>query len=387
MRVDFFNLQRQLVEIRADIEQAMGSVLDGCQFALGPAVKAFEESFAGFCGAEFAVAVNSGTSALHLALLSAGVGPGDEVITTPNTFIATTEAITMCGARPVFADIDPATRNMDVEAVERVLTVRTKALVPVHLYGTPCPMNEVMELASAKHLHVIEDACQAHGAECLTSWQGGAKSASAWRKAGSIGHAGCFSFYPAKNLGALGEGGILVTQEERIAKQARMLREHGQEKKYIHLAEGFNYRMDGLQGAALSVKLPRLNGWNERRRKLAEQYGRELASLEIALPVEPPYARSVYHLYVIESDHRNEMREFLSRKEIGTGLHYPIALHLQEAYRSLGYVEGSFPVAERSCNRVLSLPMFPELEDAEQRLVIDAVKEFCGSPVGKSETH
>jgi len=383
--VNFFDLSVQHHRLKEELLEAMRATLDSGRFALGPMVERFETEFARFCGAEFAVAVNSGTSALHLALLGLGVGEGDEVITAPNTFIATTEAISMCGAKPVFADIDPETRTLDPSAVEKALTENTAAIVPVHLYGTPAPMEELMAVAGAKGISVVEDACQAHGAECFTRWKGGTKGEHpSWKKVGTVGHAGCFSFYPAKNLGALGEGGILVTDDGDLARRARALREHGQEEKYIHVREGFNYRMDAIQGAVLSIKLRHLDEWNAARRELAARYDEGLKGLDISLPVEPGYARSVYHLYVIESENREKLRTHLAGKGVATGLHYPVALHLQRAYECLGYAEGSFPAAERSCAQVLSLPIYPELEASGQELVIEAVRGFCESAVEES---
>jgi dTDP-4-amino-4,6-dideoxygalactose transaminase len=295
------------------------------------------------------VAVNSGTAALHLTLLALGVGPGHEVITVPNTFIATAEAISAVGARPVFVDVDPVTYTINPDLAEASITKRTRAILPVHLYGNLADTDALLEIARRHSLALIEDACQAHGAR----YKG--------RMAGTLGSAGCFSFYPSKNLGSCGEGGAIVTDDPNLAKQVRMLRDHGSIRKYEHSFPGYNFRMEGIQGAVLAVKLKHLDNWNNHRRALAQQYHQRLANSPFILPAEAPDARHVYHLYVIQAEDREALRQWLGQRGIETGLHYPIPLHLQEAYKSLGYKSGDFPVSERLAEHILSLPMYPEL--------------------------
>ncbi len=333
-------------------------MLDRTAFAGGPFVERFEGEFAGFIGAATCIGVGSGTDALWLALLGLGVGPGDEVITVPNTFIATAEAISFCGAKPVFVDVDPVTHNMDPGRLEAAVTPRTKAVVPVHLFGQTADMDPILEIARRRNLLVVEDACQAHGAE----YKG--------RKAGSIGDAGCFSFYPGKNLGAYGEAGAVVTNDEALDRRIRMLRDHGQERKHRHGSIGWNARMDGIQGAVLSVKLKHLPRWNEARRVHAKAYMGALDGVAgVALPREAPYAKHVYHLFPARVKGRDSLVEFLAGKEISCGIHYPVPIHLQEAYRPLGYLPGAFPVAEAAAEEFVSLPMFPELSGAQIRIV------------------
>jgi len=371
MRVPFVDLAAQHRRIEPELHQAFERVLERSSFILGSEVERFEAAFSSYLGTAECVAVSSGTAALQLALEALDIGAGDEVITVPYTFIATVEAITTLGARPVFVDVDPASYTMDPAHVQRAITERTRALLPVHLYGQPADMDSLLELARRYKLALVEDACQAHGAE----YKG--------RKAGSLGTASCFSFYPGKNLGALGEGGAVVTNDPQLAERVRLLRNHGSVSKYEHRLRGYNFRMEGLQGAFLAVKLPHLDEWNERRRKLAQRYdqlfsgfpipGREVAS--VVIPTEMPYARHVYHLYVIQADNREALRRELAAQGIETGLHYPIPLHLQEACRSLGYHKGDFPVCERLAQRVLSLPMHPDLADEALEYVASAVLE------------
>jgi dTDP-4-amino-4,6-dideoxygalactose transaminase len=293
------------------------------------------------------------------------VGPGDEVITVPNTFIATTEAISQVGATPVFVDIHPDTCNIDVSRIEGKITEKTKAIIPVHLYGQPADMDPILEIAQKQGIAVIEDACQAHGALYKD------------RKAGSMGAVGCFSFYPGKNLGAYGDGGAIVTQDENIANKIRMIRDHGQEKKYFHQMEGYNGRLDAIQAGVLRIKLKRLDNWNQSRRENAAYYNEVLSEIEgVTLPVEADFARSVYHLYVIQVDQREALQDFLNTKDIATGLHYPLPLHLQQAYAHLGYKAGDFPVTEEVAGRLLSLPMFPELTNEQMDYVAKSIKEF-----------
>jgi dTDP-4-amino-4,6-dideoxygalactose transaminase len=354
MHVPFLDLSKQFAQIREDVLARLGAVCHSGRFVLGPEVEEFERSFARYCEAGFCVAVNSGTSALHLALLALGVRPGDEVVTTPMTFVATAWAVSYVGATPVFVDIDPATRTLDPDKLQAALTSRTRAILPVHLYGQPADLEPILRVASGHGLPVVEDAAQAHGAR----YQG--------RRVGGLGRAGCFSFYPAKNLGAFGEGGALVTNDAELAQGARMLRNHAQMEKYRHECIGFNYRMDAFQGAVLGIKLARLDGWNERRRAHAARYRERLEGVPaLGLPAALTDRESVCHLFVVEVDGRDWVARQLQAAGIETGLHYPIPVHLQPAYRHLGLGPGSFPVAERLAQRCLSLPMFPELADEQ----------------------
>jgi dTDP-4-amino-4,6-dideoxygalactose transaminase len=364
--IPLVDLQAQYRSIKAEIDTAVAAVLDSGQFALGPAVEAFERDFAAYCGVSHAVAVNTGTSALHLALLAVGVKPGDEVITVPFTFVATIAAIEYTGARPVLVDVEPDYYTMDPKALERAVTPRTKAIVPVHLYGQPADMDPILEIASRHGLAVVEDACQAHGAE----YRG--------RRVGSMGDIGCFSFYPAKNLGAYGEGGAAVTNQLEYAEKMRLLRSWGEKRRYEHAIKAFNYRMDGLQGAILGVKLNHLEAWTEARRRHAAQYGRLLEGSPVLPPKERPAVRHVYHIYAVRIADRDWWRRRLAAEGIQTGVHYPVPVHLQPAYRDLGYRAGEFPVSEAAAAEVLSLPMFPELT-AEQ---IERIAELLavGSP-------
>lgn len=368
MRVPYLDLKAQYYSIRAEISGALSAVLDRTAFAGGPFVEQFERRFASFCGCKSAVGVSSGTSALWLALRALGIERGDEVITTPNTFIATAEAISSCGATPVFVDIDEQTYTMDPTLLEAAITPRTKAVIPVHLYGQPVDMVPVLDIARRHGLYVVEDACQAHGAE----YKG--------HRAGSLGHAGCFSFYPGKNLGAYGDAGAVVTNDLDLADTVRLLRDHGQREKYHHLKVGWNARMDGFQGAILNVKLKYLAQWNEARRRHALSYRRFLTdTAAIALPVEADYAKHVYHIYAVRTRDRDALLKELAREGIGCGIHYPIPVHLQKAYECLGYPKGSFPIVERCANEIISLPMFPELTVPQIEKVARAVLSFIGS--------
>jgi len=365
MKVPFLDLKTQGAAIRREVETAIGKVLDEAAFAGGPFVKAFEDDFARFCGCAHAVGVGNGTDALWAALIAFGVGPGDEVITVPNTFIATAEAISFCGAKPVFADVDEKTCTMDPAQLQKAITPRTKAVIPVHLFGQTADMDPIMAIAKKHGLVVIEDACQAHGA----LYRG--------RPVGSIGDAGCFSFYPGKNLGAYGEAGAVVTGNDEAAAKMRVFREHGQPKKYFHDMIGWNCRMDGLQAAVLSVKLQHLPAWTEARRKHAKQYEQLLEGLPgIVLPHEADYAQHVYHIYAMRDGRRDELMTALGDKGIATGIHYPVPLHLTGAYQHLGYKEGSFPVSERIARELVSLPMFPELTREQIEYVVTGIKEF-----------
>ncbi|QDV39701.1 DegT/DnrJ/EryC1/StrS family aminotransferase [Tautonia plasticadhaerens] len=361
--VPFFDLKAQFDGIREDLLDALAGVAESTQYALGPEVEAFEAAFADFVGARHCVGVNSGTSALHLALICAGVGPGDEVITVPMTFIATTWAISYAGANPVFADVDPVSYTMDPRQVERLITRRTKAILPVHLYGQPADLGPLLEIGSRHGIPVIEDAAQAHGA----GYEG--------RGAGTLGLCGCFSFYPGKNLGALGEAGAVVTDDTRVADRLRALRDHAQSKRYHHDELGFNYRMDAIQGAALAVKLRRLDSWTEARRRLASRYLQALGDLPMQPPAEATGRRHVWHLFVALHPKRDLIRQKLEERGVQTALHYPIPVHLQKAYAHLGHRPGDFPVSEQIGRECLSLPLFPEMTAEQQDAVIAAVRE------------
>ena len=365
MNIPFLDLKAQYQQIKAEVLPVVTHAMENGAFIGGEHVVGFEREFAAFCGSRFCIGVGSGTDALRFALLARDIGPGDEVITVANTFIATTEAISQASARPVFVDVDPRTYTIDVSQIEARITTRTRAIVPVHLYGQPADMDPILDLAAHRNLVVIEDACQAHGA----MYKG--------RKAGTMGAAGCFSFYPGKNLGAFGEAGAVVTQNEDTARKIRMLRDHGQQEKYVHLMEGYNGRLDAIQAAVLRVKLKRLAAWNQRRHDRAKTYNDLLSGIAgITLPFEAGYATSVYHLYVILSDRRDELCQFLSQHGIATGLHYPIPLHLQKAYAGMEYTKGDFPVTEHVAERLLSLPLFPELTDTQMAYVAEHIKMF-----------
>jgi len=362
--VNFVDLKKQYHSIKEEIDSAVLGVLESTQFVLGKEVAAFEEEFADYSQSDHAVAVNSGTSALHLAFLAAGIGAGDEVITVANTFIATVAAIRYTGATPVLVEMDPVSYAMDPATLEAAITERTKAICPVHLFGQMADMDAIMAVADKHNLIVIEDAAQAHGAE----YKG--------KRAGSIGHIGCFSFYPGKNLGAYGEGGLVTTNNPDYAHAIRMMRDWGAEKKYYHDLPGFNYRMTGLQGAILRVKLRHLEEWTEARRAHAAYYNQLLKDTDVDTPTEMPYARHVYHLYVIRSRQRDALQAALGEQKIYTGIHYPIPVHMQKAHADLGYKQGDFPLTEKAADEILSLPMFAELLDTEIDQVCDAIKEF-----------
>jgi dTDP-4-amino-4,6-dideoxygalactose transaminase len=369
MKVPFLDLKSQYESIRGEIGDAIQQVLDRTAFAGGPFVAQFEKEFAAFCGTRFAAGVGSGTDALWLALLGLGVGPGDEVVTVPDTFIATAEAISRCGATPVFVDVDPATCNMDPSKLEAAITGRTRAILPVHLFGQMADMDPIMDIARKRGIFVVEDASQAHGAE----YKG--------KKAGSIGDAGTFSFYPGKNLGAYGEAGAVVTGNEALDGKIRMLRDHGQAKKYHHALIGWNGRMDGIQGAVLSVKLRHLPAWTDARRRNAEIYGELLRGVPgVVPPVEAAYAKHVYHIYAIRVPGRDRLIAALAEKDIHCGIHYPIPVHRLDAYRFLNLGEGSFPVAEKSASEFVSLPMFAELSREQIGYVVNGLREVLAVP-------
>jgi len=363
--IPFLDLKAQYESIKPDIQKGLNKILDECSYILGPEVADFEQEFARYCGAQHGIAVNTGTSALHLALLSAGIGPGDEVITVTHTFVATAAAILYTGAIPVFVDIDPRSYTIDVNKIEAAISPKTKAILPVHLYGQPADMDPIMAIAKQHGLIVIEDAAQAHGAE----YKG--------RRVGSIGQLGCFSFYPGKNLGAYGEGGIVVTNNAEYEQTIRMLRDWGQSRKYHHDLKGFNYRMDGFQGAVLRVKLRHLENWTEARRSHAARYDQLLNSVKsTTCPDVMPYSRHVYHVYAIRVQQREIMQQLLQNKGIQTGIHYPIPVHLQKAYADLGYSVGDFPHSEKAASEVLSLPMYAELSEEQIHTVCNAVIEI-----------
>jgi dTDP-4-amino-4,6-dideoxygalactose transaminase len=359
--IPFVDLKAQYLSIKDEIDTAVIKVLESTQFVLGNEVVTFEEEFAAYCDADYGIAVNTGTSALHLALLAAGIGPGDEVITVSFTFVATVAAICYTGATPVFVDIDPASYTIDVTQIEKAITERTKAILPVHLYGQPADMEPIMEIARRYGLTVIEDAAQAHRAE----YKG--------QRIGSIGDIGCFSFYPGKNLGAYGEGGAVVTNNPEYAQTIRMLRDWGQERRYHHVLKGYNYRMDGIQGAILRVKLRYLDTWTKARRALAARYDELLVDSAVTTPTVMPYSHHVYHVYAVRSPQRDVLQQKLHDQGIQTGIHYPIPVHLQAAYADLGYKPGAFPRSEAASQEVLSLPMFAELTTDLQTQVAKAV--------------
>jgi dTDP-4-amino-4,6-dideoxygalactose transaminase len=360
--IPFVDLKAQYASIKDEVNEAIQGVLDSCQFTLGSEVAAFEAEFAAYCQAKHGIGVNTGTSALHLALLAANIGPGDEVLTVPFTFVATVSAICYTGAKPVFVDIDPRTFNMDASAIEAAITEKTKAIIPVHLYGQPADMDPILEIARRRGLVVIEDACQAHGAE----YRG--------RRAGSIGDMSCFSFYPGKNLGAYGEGGMVVTDNPEYVRTIRMLRDWGAERKYHHVLKGYNFRMEGIQGAVLRVKLRHLEAWTEARRTTAARYNGLLAGSGVPTPGAMPYARHVYHIYAIRTPRRQAWQEALLAQGIQTGIHYPTPVHLLPAFTDLGYSVGDFPHSEQAANEVLSLPMYPELTAEQCEAVARAVR-------------
>lgn len=367
--IPLVDLKKQYESIKSEIDDAIADVVQSCQFILGDQVESFEADFAAYCQTKFAFGVNSGTSALHLALLAAAVGPGDEVITASYTFVATAAAICYTGAKPVFVDIDPRTCNIDPAKIEAAITPNTKVIMPVHLYGSCADMDPIINIARKHNLLVIEDAAQAHGAEYKQ------------RRAGSMGELACFSFYPGKNLGAYGEAGAVVTNNEKYVELIKQLRDQGQSKKYYHERIGYNYRMEGMQGAILGVKLRHLDDWNLARRKHAATYARELADTGLRLIEEPPDSKSVYHVFSVFTEQRDDLRQHLQAAGISTGIHYPIPVHLQRGFLHLGYRAGDLPHTERACKEVLSLPMYPELTSEALMQVADSVRQFCRQSV------
>lgn len=373
MPVKFIDLEAQNAEIRERVEREFDAIHRRTAYVGGVQVDAFEAEFASFLGARKVVGVSSGTDALRLAMLALGIGPGDEVITVPMTFIATIEAILQTGARPVFVDVDQSCCNMSPQALARYLETGNfmtpkgpRAVLPVHLYGLPAPMVELRRVAERFGLKVVEDACQAHGARIRIDGQ--------WRLAGTASDAGCFSFYPGKNLGAWGEAGAVATDNEEVAERVAQLRDHGRTTHYTHAAIGYNARLDAIQAAVLRAKLERLSAWNARRIKIAAMYREMLAGCNLVTPAEPDTAESCYHLFVVRSPRRDAIRERLVAAQIGCGIHYPVPLHLQPACRFLGYRKGDFPVSEAIGDTVVSLPMHPHLADAEVMQVADVVR-------------
>jgi dTDP-4-amino-4,6-dideoxygalactose transaminase len=363
VQVPLGDLKAQYALLKDEILTSLNEVAESTAYVLGPKVVGFEKDFAAYAGSKHCIGVNSGTSALHLALICAGVESGDEVISVPMTFIATSWAISYAGAKPVYVDVDPDTATMDVKQVERRITSKTKALLPVHLYGQPAEMEPLLDISKKHGIPIVEDVAQAHGA----TYKG--------RKIGTMGQTGCFSFYPGKNLGAYGEAGAVVTDDDAIAARLRCLRDHAQEVRYHHNEIGFNYRMDGFQGAVLGIKLRHLEQWTNARIALAERYLELLADLPVELPVHRDDRRHVWHLFVARHPKRDAIREALEQRGIQTGLHYPIPLHLQKAYKHLGYKEGDFPVSERIGRECFTLPLFPEMTALQQAAVVEALEE------------
>jgi dTDP-4-amino-4,6-dideoxygalactose transaminase len=362
--IPFVDLKSQYLSIKPEVDAAVLSVFDSTQYVLGSFVASFEQAFSKYSTVEHTVAVNTGTSALHLAFLAAGIGAGDEVITTPFTFVATVSAIDYARAKPVFVDIDPESLTIDPARIEAAITPRTKAIVPVHLYGRPADMDPILEIGRRRNVLVIEDACQSHGAE----YKG--------RRAGSMGAMGCFSFYPGKNLGAYGEGGAITTNDASYAKTLRMLRDWGCEKRYHHDIKGFNYRMEGVQGAVLGVKMKYIEGWTEGRRRAAAQYDAALAGGPFRPPIAPAHMRHVYHVYAVRHPRRDSLQAHLTKAGVSTGIHYPIPVHLQKCFAELGHKAGDFPHSERAASETLSLPMFPELRPEQVDEVLQALNSW-----------
>jgi dTDP-4-amino-4,6-dideoxygalactose transaminase len=364
-KIQFVDLQAQYKAIKSEVDEAIARILQRGDFVLGDDVKQFETEFAAFCKAPYCLGLANGTDALHLAMLACGLGPGDEVITSTHTFIATVHGIAQTGAKPVLVDCEPEFFNIDVAQIEKAITPRTKAIVPVHLYGQPADMDPILEIARKHKLLVIEDACQAHGAE----YKG--------RRCGSMGDIAAFSFYPGKNLGAYGDGGAIVTTRKDLADKVWLLRNHGQKVKYEHVCRGFNSRLDTMQAAILRVKMRYIEAWNDARRAAAKAYDKALAGAPVKVPKVAAFAKPVFHLYVVRTSRRAKLQAALDGQGISWGIHYPIPIHLQQAYADLGCKKGSFPVAEEATGEILSLPMFPELS-AEQ---IQRVAKVCHETV------
>jgi len=364
VNIPFLDLKAQYQNMREQVLSSIEQVLESCEFILGPNVSAFEQEIAEYLGVKHAIGVGNGTDALVLILDALGIGPGDEVITTPYTFFATAECVSRLGAKPVFVDINPITLTIDPEKLEQAITSRTKAVIPVHIFGRAADMPRIMDIASRHHLFVVEDACQSIGGEI----QG--------KKLGTFGNAGAFSFFPTKNLGAYGDGGLVVTDDDELAERVRMLRAHGSKVKYHNELIGYNSRLDEMQAAVLRVKLRHLNEWNSRRRQIALEYNKLLKDLPLQLPDPGEKGEHVFHLYTILTDNREELRAYLKSRGVETGVYYPTPLHLQPAYADLGYRVGDFPVSESACERNISLPMYPELTDEQIHYAAQAVRNF-----------
>lgn len=365
-RIPLVDLKAGFLPLRKEIISAIEGVFEDMKLYLGPNLQALEEEFASYCGTRYAIGVGSGTEAIHLALRACGVKEGDEVITVPNTFFATVEAIVHAGARPVFVDIDPVTYSIDPSMIEEKISKKTRAIIPVHMYGQSADMEPIIELAKRYGLRVIEDACQAHGAE----YHG--------EKCGSIGDAGCFSFYFTKNLGAYGEAGMVVTDDEELAEKIKLYRNHGHRSKFEHHVIGYNSRLDEIQSAILRIKLRYLDNYNDARRSIAKRYNELFSSLPVTIPVEVDGRRHVYHLYVIRCKERDRLQEYLEGHGIGTGIHYKNPIHIQKAVSYLGYKRGDFPITESACNEILSMPIYPELKDEDIKYIAEIMKGFFG---------
>jgi len=367
MKVPFVDLKSQYLKIKDEVQKEINEVLDNTAYICGKKVKKFEEDFSKIQEVKYCAALSSGTDALHTALLALGIKNGDEVIVPVNTFIATSEAVTLCGAKPVFVDHNEKTFNIDVEKIEKAVTPKTKAIIPVHLYGQPADMKPILEIAKKHNLFVIEDCSQAH----LSTYDS--------RKTGSLGDIGTFSFYPGKNLGAYGEAGAVVTNNEELYNKMLRFRQHGSNEKYVHESEGHNYRMEEIQAGVLNVKLKYISGWTDKRREIAAFYNKKLASFKPEMLITPnclENVKHVYHLYIVRAKKRSELMKHLAEKEIQTALHYPIPLHFQKAYSYLGYEKGEFPVAEKCCEEILSLPMYPEMTAEQIGFVCDSIQKF-----------
>ncbi len=363
MKIPLVDLKSQYLSIKDEIDGAIKEVIENSSFILGKELEKFENDFASFCNVKFAIGTSSGTTALHLALFTLGLGKNDEVITVPNTFIATSEAISHCSANVKFVDVNERSYTIDVQKIENAINKRTKAIIPVHLYGQSADMDPILEISKRYNLKVIEDAAQAHNGEYKN------------RRVGSLGDIACFSFFPSKNLGAYGDAGMIVTNDGEIAEKVRLLRNHGRKEKDLHIVEGYNYRMDTLQAVILSVKLKYLDDWTDKRRNNAQLYNELLSNSDVIIPEEMSYARHVYHIYAIRTKRRKELIEKLKKNDISTGIHYPIPLHLQPAYKYLGYKRGDFPITEKISEEILSLPIYPELTDEQITFISELIKK------------
>ena len=363
-KIPLVNLKAGFEPIKDEVMKAIESVFSTMNLYIGPNVQALEEEFASYCGTKYAIGVGSGTDAIHLALLSAGIRRGDEVIVSPNTFFATVEAIAYTSAVPVFVDTDPVTYTIDTSLIEKKINSRTKAIIPVHMYGQAADMAPIIKLSEKHGIKIIEDACQAHGAEYHN------------KKCGSIGDAGCFSFYFTKNLGGYGEGGMVVTNNHDIAEKVRLFRNHGHKSKYEHSVMGYNNRLDELQAAILRIKLKHLDNYNKNRREIAKKYNALLENTPLSLPKEANNRKHVYHLYVVRTNERDELQEYLNERGISTGIHYKVPIHLQEACKQYNYKQGDIPQVEKACGEILSLPIYPELNDEDIKYITDAIKGF-----------